>query len=70
MTVDEKLKILGDNFRGLWRSKLVKEEGIIEEGWSVTFLYNGDLVETDYFETPEEALNKTIKILELNQEKN
>jgi len=55
---------LGENFRGLLRSNIVTNCGI-EQRWSVTFNYKGDLVETDYRKTPIEALKTAINILNM-----
>jgi threonyl-tRNA synthetase len=68
MIVGEKINLLGNKFRGLWRSKLVKGGKIVEEGWAVTFDFQGDIVETDYLKTPEQALDIAIETLKLERD--
>ena len=42
-------------FKGLYKRKLVAFDGDAE-GWSCSFILNGEQVETDYCNNPKEAL--------------
>lgn len=60
-TIEEKIDRIGDAFRGLWRSKEIDIDGKIKRyGWSVTFVYDGEMVETPYRCTPQNALDYAI----------
>lgn len=50
-------------FRGLWKSRLLKDDGTIEEGWGVTFVFGGDYTETEYQPTASSAVAQAIKLL-------
>jgi len=45
-------------FRGLWKSKELKDDGAIDEGWSVTYVWGGDYLEMPYQPTPLDAVNE------------
>jgi len=54
-------------FRGLWVSKCTeKVDGklVVEEGWSCSFVKDGQYYDLYYSETPEEACKKALEILE------
>lgn len=59
-TIDVAIKILGSDFRGLWKSILVAFHRR-EERWAVTFMLKGEIVETDYFDTAIDALENAIE---------
>ena len=42
-------------FRGLWRSRCIEEDGSIESGWAVTFVHGTEYWEIPYQSTPEAA---------------
>jgi hypothetical protein len=50
-------------FRGLWKSRLLKEDGSVEEGWGVTFVFGGDYTETEYQSTALGAVIQARKLL-------
>jgi hypothetical protein len=54
---------IGPAFRGLWKSVLYIS-GEKEECWSVTYVLNGEMVETAYLSTPEAALRVALKELQ------
>ena len=66
LTIEKGINDLGDCFRGLWRSRTVQEERLSPLSWTVTFIYNGDVVETSAYSNPEGALREAILIL-MNQ---
>ena len=41
ITIQEQIEILGDSFRGLWKSVILedKADDYLKDGWSVTFIY-------------------------------
>jgi len=54
-------------FRGLWVSKCTeKVDGklVVEEGWSCSFVKDGQYHDLYYKETPEEACKVALEILE------
>lgn len=51
-------------FRGLWRSRCVNPDGTIEEGWSVTFVLEGEYCEIPYEPTADRASAAALAILE------
>ncbi len=55
--MEEKIKKLGDSFRGLWRSYRLQNNDIVLDKWCVTFIYKNQYVETPDADTPEEALD-------------
>ena len=74
--IDKKIKLLGDNFRGMWqvREPTAKTRRAIRMGkdfrefdirWYVTFKYNGDFLETEAQDTIEAALDYAIDFLGL-----
>ncbi len=76
--MNKKIKVLGDSFRGLWqlREPTAKTRRAITNGkdfrefdirWYVTFVYNGDFLETEAQDTIEEALDYAIDFLGLNK---
>lgn len=50
-------------FRGLWRSRCIENDGTTTEGWSATFVHKDDYAETPYCDGPFEALVKMEEIL-------
>lgn len=50
-------------FRGLWKSRLLKDDGTVEEGWGVTFVFAGDYTETEYQSTALGAVIQARKLL-------
>lgn len=50
-------------FRGLWRSRCIEDDGV-SEGWAVTFVMNGDYCETPYQPSPLKACVKAHEILD------
>ena len=67
-SIKEKINRNGNKFSGLWASRYLKNNGKIEEGWSVTILYRGRYCDIDHHSTIEGALNKAIEVLEKEQE--
>lgn len=74
--IDEKIKLLGDSFRGLWQIKeptpmtrraimLGSCHRKFKTRWYVTFKYNGDYLETESKDTREKALDYAIDFLGL-----
>lgn len=51
-------------FRGLWRSKWIGENGEIEEGWAVTYVFGNDYLEMPYQATALDAVNEARRRLE------
>ena len=63
-SIEESLRLLGREFRGLWRSVLANSEGIKnKENWAVTIALEKTMVETEYFDTAEGALYEAVLIL-------
>lgn len=63
MNIDEKIILLGDSFRGLWRNCYqFNEEGklMYGKGWFLTFIYNEQYVETPECATANKALDFAI----------
>lgn len=59
MTIDDKIKQLGNAFRGLWLSRSIDTRINM---WSCTCVYEGDYVEPPHwFDTPHEALDYMIE---------
>ena len=55
--MEEYISLLGDAFRGLWKSRMVDEDGELGfDRWTVTFIYRGHYVETPDFSLPLDAL--------------
>ena len=50
-------------FRGLWRSRQMNDDGSIQDGWSVTFVFGGDYCEVPYQIGPDEACAKALALL-------
>ena len=64
MTIDQKIDLLGNTFRGLWRSVIMWEDSDRKEPrWTVTFQHKDEFVETDGFMNAHEALDSAIAIL-------
>lgn len=51
-------------FRGLWRSHCLKEDGTFDEGWSVTFVKDGEYCDMHYQPTPHQALEVARRLFE------
>lgn len=49
-------------FRGLWMSRCVEDDGTISEGWSVTFVRDGQYYDMAYCRSPAEAFDKARKL--------
>ena len=62
LIVDKLIDRIGSAFRGLWKSVLLLETGK-QVVWSVTFLLDGEFVETPYCPTPIEALQEALDSL-------
>lgn len=62
-SIGQLLNLLGDNFRGLWRSREILPDESYSLGWSVTFKYKNDYCETPYFDTPVKALKYAVNKL-------
>lgn len=52
-------------FRGLWKSRTIDGEKI-HEGWSVTFVLDGNYCEVPYHDTPELAVACALECLNAN----
>ena len=66
--IEEKIRSIGNCFRGLWVTREVDINGNVSETqWSVTFIYDGDYTETPYYPTPHSALDHAIKVLEIKK---
>lgn len=67
MTIEEKLILLGGNFRGLWRSITITRDKYnlleFEHGWAVTYIYQGEIVETPYTDSPDKALDYALNMI-------
>ncbi len=63
MNIEEKINLIGNNFRGLWLSRELVNGKIELPIWSVTFLYQEEIVETSACETSHEALDIAIRYL-------
>ena len=50
-------------FRGLWRSRCLENDGNFSEGWSVTFILGGEYCETPYQKDAMAALNYALRSL-------
>lgn len=50
-------------FRGLWKSRTVNSQERLEEGWSVTFVRDGDYLDLPYQETPAGAVRMALRAL-------
>lgn len=49
--------------RGVWRSRELCPDGQIKEGWSVTFVRDGDYCELPYASSPAEACRVALRLL-------
>lgn len=74
MTVEEKIGMLGDAFRGLWKSyelqsdaewKYYEHTKQVKQMWCLTFLYKDMMVETPLFDRIHEPLDFAIEKLGL-----
>ncbi len=54
-------------FRGLWKSRTVNSQEELEEGWSITFVRDGDDLDLPYSKTPEEAAVLALKALGVHE---
>jgi hypothetical protein len=69
-TLDRKIAMLGDRFRGLWATRRFAEDpDKIEMRWMMTVFYKGDFVESPDFATSNEALDWAIKTFPTLREK-
>ncbi len=62
ITIDEKIEKLGEAFRGLWKTCELQIDGktsIVK--WSVTFVYDGKYVESEYCDSPHKAFDYVFK---------
>jgi hypothetical protein len=50
-------------FRGLWRSRTIQSDGTIEDGWSCTFLHDGNYCEVPYQQSAADAVVEAVKCL-------
>jgi hypothetical protein len=65
MTIEDKIRILGTSFRGLWKSYILDEAGNLPTGkWTVTYIFRGQYIETPNLDSHHEALNFAIAIKE------
>jgi hypothetical protein len=67
--IESQIQKLGNSFRGLWTGITVQDSfgGITKKkDWTVTFVLDGDYVETPGFDTPEESLDYAIKMISKN----
>jgi len=67
MVIKKLIIQLGDSFRGLWTSVIFFDSngGITKKKeWSVTYIFDSDMCETPGCETPQQALEYALKILE------
>ena len=56
---------MGNRFRGLWKLRPLGDGGMLHNHeWFVTFIYKGDVVDTDGYTSPELALKSAISTLE------
>jgi len=56
--MEEKIKQIGKAFRGLWFSRPINQgTDKAENKWSTSFISNGDLCESAFMDTPDEALD-------------
>jgi hypothetical protein len=63
--IEEMISMMGDSFRGLWRSYQLDENDEPTIGdWTVTFIFNGHYVETPDLADPHACLNWALKKLE------
>jgi len=63
VSIEELINKLNGSFRGLWTGVVVYDSfgGIVKkQEWSVTFVYDGDYLETPGFATPQQALEYAI----------
>ena len=51
-------------FRGLWHSRTMFGDGHLEDGWSVTFVADGNYCETPYQMGPEAAARYALELLD------
>lgn len=70
--MEEKIKLLGDSFRGLWQVRELTSKARRRIGtklfitqWYVTFKVDNDFLETEAQDSMEEALDYAIKFLGL-----
>ncbi len=70
--IDEKIKLLGDSFKGLWELREIHADNYVVANrndtkiyWYVTFKYNGEYIDTSPRDTIEEALDYAINFLGL-----
>jgi len=60
--MEEKIKQIGKAFRGLWFSRpLNSDTGKPENKWSTSFMSQGDLIESDFMDTPHAALDVALR---------
>lgn len=56
----ETLLLSMPSFRGLWRSRCIQADASYIEGWSVTFVRDGEYCETPYCKSPSGALRSAM----------
>lgn len=62
--MDKLIKEMGNKFRGLWKLRPLGNGGMLHKHeWFVTFIYRGDVVDTDGYNNPELALKTAISTL-------
>lgn len=66
--MDDLILRLGENFRGLFKSKERLSNGFTTEGWSVTYVFEGDLVETPIQGTARDAMEYALQSLKMEVE--
>ena len=65
-TIEDRIKKFGKSFRGLWTSCLFRDRYgkiIKKQEWSITFICDGDFVESPGFNTPQQALDYGLRML-------
>lgn len=65
--VKDRIEKLGKHFRGLWVSTTMEPDGTITKGWAVTLVKDGEYIDSDYYNSPEEALDRAIEISEMKE---
>jgi len=60
----DKIAKIEDSFRGLWKTREMEPDGVTisPSYWSVTFIHDGQYVETPYQDSPEAALDYVIQL--------
>lgn len=59
-TLESRINYLGEHYRGLWKSTDYKDGKFINQ-YNVTFSYGARILDTEYEESLEKALDKAIE---------